>query len=134
MVPPLEEELVAAALPFVADGGRLLDLGGGLSKTGLAGERIGLETGTPTLAAAAYDIVAVLDLPAIDPIGLLRAALRALKPAGRLVVAGRSDLPGGYSCSAEGMEALLKHLGCARTLAARPDLCGGKAYLVAALK
>jgi SAM-dependent methyltransferase len=40
----------------------------------------------------------------------------------------------GYYCSAEGMEALLKHLGFSRTLAARTDLAHGFAYFVVAQK
>ncbi len=40
----------------------------------------------------------------------------------------------GYYCSAEGMEALLRHLGFSRTLAARTDLAHGFAYFVVAQK
>jgi len=41
---------------------------------------------------------------------------------------------GGYFCSAEGMEALLKHLGFSRTMAARHDFYQGLAYFVVACK
>jgi SAM-dependent methyltransferase len=126
--------------------------------------------------AGAWDVAAILDLlhlPGIDAPALLRKALGALKPGGRLIVSGprspeillrreallidelRKDgaLAGneekvsalcaenrralgqpGYYCSAEGMQALLDHLGTARPLAARNDLADGHAFFVVAQK
>lgn len=130
-----------------------------------------LEIGTGT-----YDVVTLLNLlhlPGIHAPALLRRALAALKPGGRLVFSGprspesliRMDLllidpvpsdarlagqegkrpalsavnplalrEPGYYCSAEGMDALLRHLGCPRTLAARNDLADGQASFVVAQK
>ena len=118
----LQAQLLQAAMPFLADGETVVDLG--------------TTDGTTSLLPASHDVVAVLDLhrPGTEPIGRIRSALRILKAGGRVIVAGRVDADGGYSCSAEGMEALLKLLGFSKTLAVRPDLCGGRAYLVAAQK
>jgi len=90
------------------------------------------------LSSSRYDVVAALNLlhlPNIDPVPVLRKAREALRGGGRLIVAGPSspDQPGrgpGYYCSAEGMEALLRHLGFGPALMARPDLGSGRAYLV----
>ena len=127
-------ELLDATLPFIADGDAVLDLGCGLAIQAQHFPR------TP-IAPSVYDVVTVLNLlhlPGIEPLGTLRIARTVLKTGGRLVVSGPSHRgpvdPDGYYCSVEGMEALLRHLGFSRTLAARPDLCGGKAYFVAAQK
>ena len=90
------------------------------------------------LGSTRYDVVAVLNLlhlPNIDPVPVLLKAREALGDGGRLIVSGPSSRAKprrdpGYYCSAEGMEALLRHLGFGPALAARPDLCGGRAYLV----
>jgi SAM-dependent methyltransferase len=131
---------------------------------------------TRDLGSARPDVITILHtlhLPGIDAVRLLRDAFAALKPGGRLVVAGpcspqslsqiepllleqlrregalagnealaeelcRSTRPlpgeGGYYCSAEGMEALLKHLGFSRTMSARHDFYQGLAYFVVARK
>jgi SAM-dependent methyltransferase len=131
---------------------------------------------TRDLGSACADVITILQTlhhPGIDAVRLLRGAYAALKPGGRLVVAGpcspqslaqigpllleqlrregalegnealaealgRSTPPGpeagGYYCSAEGMEALLKHLGFSRTMAARHDFYQGLAYFVVARK
>lgn len=127
-------ELLDATLPFIADGDAVLDLGCGLAIQTQHYPR-------NPIATSVYDVVTVLNLlhlPGIEPVGMLRIARDALKNGGRLVVAGPSHRdpvdPDGYYCSVEGMEALLRHLGFSRTLAARPDLCGGRVYFVAAQK
>ena len=127
-------ELLDATLPFIADGDAVLDLGCAFAIQAQHFPR------TP-VATSVYDVVTVLNLlhlPGIEPLGLLRIARNALKTGGRLVVSGPSHRgpvdPDGYYCSVEGMEALLRHLGFSRTLAARPDLNGGKSYFVAAQK
>jgi len=175
--------LLAEALPE----GRSSYLGLDLSTehVGLARERhaerpgFSFEVGdaaTRDLGSSCADVITILQtlhLPGIDAVRLLRGAFAALKPGGRLVVAGpcspqsldqigpllldqlrrdgalagnealaealgRSLRPGpedgGYYCSAEGMEALLKHLGFSRTMVARHDFYQGLAYFVVARK
>jgi SAM-dependent methyltransferase len=100
------------------------------------------DVATTALGSAAFDVVSllnVLHLPSLDPAAVLRKSREALKPGGRLIVAGpsgpdRGAERQGYYCSVEGMEALLKHLGFPHSLVARPDLCHGCAFLVVAMK
>ncbi len=83
-----------------------------------------------------FDVVAVINLlhlPNIDPVSVLRKSREAMKSGGRLIVSGPSQgSDAGYYCSAEGMDALLRHLGFPHALVARSDLSRGRAYLVVA--
>jgi SAM-dependent methyltransferase len=198
-VPDAHAELLEAAARLVPPGAAVLDAGCGLgllldhlppatylgidgrpslidvcrrwhaARAGAAFERADLATAA--LGVAAFDVIAILDAAGLDTVGLLRRARGALRPGGRVLVAGPSsperfaliedgllarrrthwrfadseaalaalqesnrlrltDPIGGWS--AEGMAALLAHLGYGDLHYATNRLYDGAAYLVAA--